>query len=508
MRRATGCAWTVEATVSDLAPFADNRRATTQPRCAKIPAGSLALLALLNLAGCATVPHVDATSAPSSTTSPSVSGARGALSQREAQVVLARLAAAAPNAGTLERHLAIEQAIAESPLFTGNSVQILQDGRETFPAMFDAIRGARQYIDLEYYIFEDVNCNGTRLSDLLISKRQAGVEINVIYDAVGSIATPSDFLSRLQQAGVTLVQFNPLNPLKAKAHYSINDRDHRKMLIADGAVAILGGVNLSSTYESAPRGLASPPSPDADSGTQAARTEPAEKPQEVWRDIDVEISGPVVTELQDLFLQHWRDQHGPPLGEHPATPPGKSQGSEIVRIVGSSPSRLTSRYYVTVLSAIRAAEHTVWITASYFVPTDQEKDDLMHAARHGIDVRLLLPSHSDSAPALAVQHSHYSGLLKAGVKIYERERDVLHSKTMIVDTVWSITGSSNFDHRSVLFNDEVDAVIIGASTGKQLEKIFQDELQRARRIDLASWRQRPAGAKLREQFWRLWQKLL
>ena len=507
MWRTSSCSWMANAAASGLPRFAINGRATPQSRCAKIP-GNLALLALLSLAGCATVPHVDTTSAPSATTSPHVSGARGALSPREAQVVLARLAAAAPNAGTVERHLAIEQVIAESPLFTGNSVQILQDGRETFPAMFDAIRGAHQYIDLEYYIFEDVDCNGTRLGDLLISKRHEGVEINVIYDAVGSIATPSDFLTRLQQAGVTLVQFNPLNPLKAKAHYSINDRDHRKMLIADGAVVILGGVNLSSTYESAPRGQASPPAPDTEGGAPTSKTESAEKSHEVWRDIDVEISGPVVTELQRLFLQHWRDQHGPALDERPAPPPGKSQGSEIVRIVGSSPSRLTSRYYVTVLSAIRAAEHTVWITASYFVPTDQEKDDLVRAARHGIDVRLLLPSHSDSAPALAVQHSHYSGLLKAGVKIYERERDVLHSKTMIVDTVWSITGSSNFDHRSVLFNDEVDAVIIGASTGKQLEKIFQDELQRAQRIDLATWRQRPAGAKLREQFWRLWQKLL
>jgi cardiolipin synthase len=120
----------------------------------------------------------------------------------------------------------------------------------------------------------------------------------------------------------------------------------------------------------------------------------------------------------------------------------------------------------------------------------------------------MVPSHSDSPPALAVQHSHYSDLLRAGVKIYERDEGVLHSKSMIIDTVWSITGSSNFDHRSVLFNDEVDAVVIGKSTGEQLEKIFQDDLQHAHLIDLATWEQRSAREKLREQFWLLWQKLL
>ena len=492
----------------DLAPPRSIKLDTPHRRHGEILSRITILLTLLSFAGCAAVPRVDTATAPSRIAAPRVSGARGPLSQLDAQAVFARLAAAAPNAGTLERHLAVEQAVAESPLFTDNRVQVLQDGRETFPAMFDAIRGARHYVDLEYYIFEDVSCNGTRLSDLLISKRQAGVEINVIYDAVGSIATPSDFLSRLQEAGVRLVQFNPLNPLKAKARYSINDRDHRKMLIADGDLEILGGVNLSSSYESAPQFQASTPDVGAGRNTAAEQAAPDAGPPEVWRDIDVEISGPVITELEKLFRQHWSEQHGSSLDERAEPQPKESQGSEIVRIVGSSPSRLTSRYYVTVLSAIRNAEHNIWITASYFVPTDQEKDDLMQAARHGIDVRLLLPSHSDSAPALAVQQSHYSGLLKAGVKIYEREKDVLHSKTMVVDTAWSIIGSSNFDHRSVLFNDEVDAVIIGASTGKQLEKIFQDELQRAHRVDLASWRLRSTVAKLREQFWRLWQKLL
>ena len=148
------------------------------------------------------------------------------------------------------------------------------------------------------------------------------------------------------------------------------------------------------------------------------------------------------------------------------------------------------------------------MTQAYFAPTHREKEDLIHAARRGVDVRLLLPSHSDSSPALQVQHSHYEALLRSGVKIFERNDGILHSKTMVVDGVWSITGSSNFDYRSVLFNDEVDAVVIGKNTGEQLSTLFEADLQHARAIDLESWRKRSIFTRINEQFWRLWEKLL
>ena len=150
----------------------------------------------------------------------------------------------------------------------------------------------------------------------------------------------------------------------------------------------------------------------------------------------------------------------------------------------------------------------IWITASYFVPTLQEKLDLERAARKGVDVRLLLPSHSDSSPALQVQHSHYAALMRAGVRIYERNDGILHSKTMVVDGVYSITGSSNFDHRSVLFNDEVDAVVLGVATARELGTLFENDLQNATPVDPEAWRRRSALTKLREHFWRLWEKLL
>lgn len=451
----------------------------------------LLLLGCLVLASCADVPVFDETLG--GTHSPSeieIMGARGALSKKQSKAIMSRLAAQAPDAGALERHLAVEQAVAESPLFAGNQVRILRDGEQTFPAMFAAIHGAKRYLYLEYYIFEDVSCNGEQLGDLLVAKAQEGVRIQLIYDGIGSIATPSDFFTRLQTAGIQVVQFNPPNPLHGGGHFSLNDRDHRKMLIADGTVVIVGGVNLSSTYQSAPGGSR------ATSG------------QDIWHDTDLEISGPVVVELEKLYQEHWREQGGPAVeaGEDPAPP--NADGSEVVRIIGSAPRRLKSRYYVTVLSAIRNAESNIWMTAAYFAPTHREKEDLIHAARRGVDVRLLLPSHSDSSPALQVQHSHYEALLRSGVKIYERDDGILHSKTMVVDGVWSITGSSNFDYRSILFNDEVDAVVLGKSTGEQLSTLFQQDLENAKAIDLSTWRKRSTLTRLREQFWRLWEKLL
>jgi cardiolipin synthase len=356
--------------------------------------------------------------------------------------------------------------------------------------MFAAIHGAKRYLFLEYYIFEDVSCNGEQLSDVLIGKAQEGVRIQLIYDGIGSISTDTEFFARLQAAGIQVVQFNPPNPLHAGGHFSLNDRDHRKMLIADGTQVIVGGVNLSSTYQSAP-------------GSSTVTSA-----QDVWHDTDLQISGPVVGQLEKLFQEHWREQGGPPMSTGDDSPPPNADGSEVIRIIGSAPRRLKSRYYVTVLSAIRNSEKNIWMTAAYFAPTHREKEDLIHAARRGVDVRLLLPSRSDSSPALHVQHSHYEALLRSGVKIYERNDGILHSKTMVVDGVWSITGSSNFDYRSVLFNDEVDAVVIGKDTGEQLSTLFESDLQHAQAIDLESWRKRSIFTKIREQFWRLWEKLL
>jgi len=425
-----------------------------------------------------------------------VRNTNGSLSARQAHAILAHLKASAPNGGALVRHLAVEQAVADNPLYTSNQVRILRDGEETFLAMFAAIRAAQHHIHLEYYIVEDVEYGGEHLSDLLIGKRQLGVEVAIIYDDVGSSNTPPAFFDRLKDAGVQVLQFHPLNPLKAKGRYSVNDRDHRKMLIVDGSRAIVGGVNMSHTYQSE--------SPISGSG----EGKPNDLAAQHWRDTDLDVTGPVVAELERLFLSHWPPEKLEELGDGQYFPRVDAQGSEVVRIIGSVPARSQSRYYITLLAAIESADATIWITTGYFVPTRQEREQLAAAARRGIDVRLMLPSLSDSRASLAVQHSTYDELLKAGVKIYEQDGAILHSKTIVVDHVWSVVGSSNVDHRSVLFNDEVDAVILGATTGHAFEKLFDSDLDHAHRVSIEAWRHRPLRERFRERFWSLTERLL
>jgi cardiolipin synthase len=447
------------------------------------------------LVGCASVPDIDrSVGQPSAAASkPQIVGAQGPLSAKQSKALLDRISTEPGDAGVLKRHLAIEQAVAESPLVAGNRTQILRDGAEIFPAMFDAIRGAKDHINLEYYIFEDVESGGQKLGDLLIAKRREGVAVNVIYDSYGSDSTPSAFFDRLKQAGVKFVDFNPIDPLSAKNGYAPNDRDHRKILIVDGATAIVGGVNLSTTYQRSGIGKSQGPKGE---------------PSETWHDIDLEIQGPVVAQLQTLFLDHWTAQKdAPPDGANffPKVPP---KGNEVVRIIGSTPEEQIPRYYVTLLSAIRSAEKRIWVMAAYFVPTHQEMEDLTDAARRGVDVRLLVPDHSDSPTSLSVQHASYSDLLEAGVKIYETQNEVLHSKMVTVDGAWSVIGSSNFDHRSVIFNDEVDAVVLGNDTGNELAAMFEEEQRNARAIDLATWEDRPFDERLDETFSRILENLL
>ncbi|MGA8707281.1 MAG: phospholipase D-like domain-containing protein [Steroidobacteraceae bacterium] len=451
------------------------------------------LPALLALTGCTQIPTIPEPLVTDVPAQISVAGARGALSQRAANALIKQLAAQAPDGGALEHHLAVEQVVAGSPLYTGNRVSILRDGQNTFGAIFGAIRAARRYLYLEYYTLEEIEYGEQRLSDLLIQRQNEGLQITVLYDSVGSISTPKEFFDRLAAAGIHVHDFNPLNPLTR--HFAINERDHRKLLLADGELAIIGGVNLSTDYESGP--LAS--------GAERH----AEQAHEPWHDTDLRIEGPAVGELKTLFDQHWLQQGGEPqaLAGNGDTP--GAQGDQVVRIIGSQAGgRLSPRYYATLLSSIRSAESSIDVTAAYFAPTHQESQALLRAARRGVRVRLLLPSHSDSFPVLAVQRSHYHAMLRAGIEIYEREDGILHSKIVVADGVWSILGSSNFDHRSVLFNDEIDAVIIGAKTGAALDDYFRQDIGNAQRVEAASWDQRPISERLRERFWRLWETLL
>jgi cardiolipin synthase A/B len=365
----------------------------------------------------------------------------------------------------------------------GNQLRVLQDGKETLPAVFQAIRSACRYVHLEYYVMEDVHVHGESLSELLIAKCKSGVQIAIIFDAVGSSRTPPDFFAGLQRHGVHVLPFNPVNPLKLRSRYSLNCRDHRKILIVDGMIAMVGGINMSRAYESDPV-------------------------QRRWRDTDLQVQGPAVAHLQRLFLEHWCSHGGTALEERGFYPPLPQPGQDRVAIVASGPRRGGSRFYDVLRAALRAAQRRIWITAGYFLPTPELMNELAQAAGRHVDVKLLLPSHNDSVAALAVQRSTYARLLDAGVEILERNSVILHSKSAVIDQSWSCVGTSNIDARSVRYNDEVDAIVVGTTTAARLAQLFLDDVSKARRIEPAAWRARPVLQKVREAFWRPWQGVL
>jgi cardiolipin synthase A/B len=449
----------------------------------------LILVLCLLLAACAEVPELPDNTP---TAKPVILGTRGPLTDKQSKALFARLGPDGQD--MLQRHLAVEQAVAETPLLAGNRTRVLENGPDTFRAMFEAIRAAQDHVNLEYFILEDVKVDDMSLGDLLVAKRHQGVQVNVIYDSYGSIDTPDLFFDRLIREGISVVQYHPFNPIDAVAGgYSPNDRDHRKILVVDGKLAIVGGVNLSAAYTS------------AGPGHPRKKDDPQSLP---WRDTDLQIEGPAVAQLQHLFLDQWQGQQGPALDTRTFFPTLADKGREAVRIIGSSPDRNQPRFYVTLLSAIRTAQKRVWLNTAYFVPTPQEMEDLIGAAKRGADVRIEVPDSSDSDLAIAVQHSRYEDLLEAGVQIYETHDEILHSKSAVIDGVWSVIGSSNFDHRSVIFNDEVDAVVVGGDTAQSLEALFAKDFAKANRIELAAWKDRPLVEKMREMIARTSQSML
>jgi cardiolipin synthase len=294
----------------------------------------------------------------------------------------------------------------------------------------------------------------------------------------------------MAREGIQIVEFNPVNPFVAGADWSLNQRDHRKLLIVDGRVAFLGGINISSVYSggSSRKGMLARPT-----GTPA------------WRDTDLQLRGPAVAELQKLFLATWTAQGGPPLSDAAHFPPPEVAGGEVVRAIGSSPEEPFSLIYATLLSAIDSADTSVHLTNAYFAPDPQLLERLEAAAARGVDVRLILPARTDSWIVFHAGRAYYERLLRAGVKIHERRGVVLHSKTALVDGVWATVGSTNLDWRSFLHNHELNAVVLGTGFGAQVQAMFDKDLAESDEITLAAWLRRPLSLRIKEMMARLWE---
>jgi cardiolipin synthase len=447
---------------------------------------------LLLAGGCATLPDTDAAIERHKAQAARFEDANGPLSAQRSAAVLAELKRKSGDVDILEKQMVLEQAINGSPLIIGNKVTLLLDGTATYTAMFAAIRAATDHVNLESYIIEDDE-TGRQFADLLLQKQAQGVQVNVIYDSVGGIRTPKAFFERLKAGGIQVLEFNPINPLVGDTPWLINNRDHRKLLVVDGRTAFLGGINISSLYSSGPIGRRK--------GGEIRKVS-------AWRDTDLQLEGPVVGELQKLFMDTWDKQHGKPLANKKYFPALKSRGNEIVRAIGSTPDDPYSLIYLTLISAIGNAEKAVYLTSAYFVPDPQLLKALIDAARRGVDVKLVLPSYSDSAVVFQAGRSHYSSLLDGGVKLYERGGVLLHAKTAVIDGVWSTVGSTNLDWRSFLDNDEINAVIIGREFGQKMQDMFAEDLEASKQIDREQWEHRGITLRLKEGAARLWARLL
>jgi len=450
------------------------------------PAHSLAL-GLAVLAGCATLPDAQRDRAEPHAQQVEFEGAQGPVSAARGEAILAKLEGGGGASDVLEKHLAYEQAVnAGSPLVLGNKLTVLQNGPATYQAMFTAIRGAKDHINLETFIFDDDEA-GQKFSELLLERQAAGVQVNVIYDSVGSLTTPAAFFERLRAGGVNVLEFNPVNPLAGnKDEWLLNNRDHRRQLVVDGRIAFTGGVNISDTYSSAP-GKRRKQKPGED-----------DRPTVGWRDTHIRIEGPVVAEFQKLFMETWARQKGRRLAERNYFPELRAQGGEIVRAIGSTPADPDSLIYLTLMSAITHAELEVHLTIAYFAPDPQLLKALIDAARRGVEVSLVLPDYTDSWPIFHLGRSYYTKLLKGGVRIYERRGAVMHAKTACIDGVWSTIGSTNTDWRSFLHNDEINAVILGRGFAAQMNAMFANDVAESQPIVLERWRDRSWWNRVKE----------
>ena len=407
-----------------------------------------------------------------------------------------RLIVAAATDSLLDEYLGMSARLIGEPLITGNRVDLLVDGPATYAAMFEAIRGSRRSIDLQSFIFDEVEHGGSRLTDLLAERASAGVSIRVLVDGVGSRGA-GKILEQLTAAGVTTCVFNPVGRSLLRPA-RLNHRDHRKIVVVDGGEdSFAGGINFSRVYRS---------------GSSFFSRRSRASIDEGWRDTHVRIRGPGARRLRELFTDTWSKQGCP--GEPfesavdlPRAGIGKVGGT-VVQIVPSSPDSERNLTYLSVLGAVAFAQDSVAVTMAYFVPDERLEETLMGAARRGVEVRIILPSFSDFTGVFHAGRSHYQPLLEAGVRIFEQENAFLHAKTVVVDGLWSTVGSTNWDWRSFMHNDEVSVVIIDEVFAGRMRRLFEDDLANSTEVTLESWSERSFTNRLLERFWSGFERLL
>jgi len=337
--------------------------------------------------------------------------------------------------------------------FPGNRVQLLPHGGDFFPALFAVIDSAVSRICIEFYIIK-ADTTGMLFSQAVKRAVSRGVEVLLIYDALGCFDTPDSYWTDLRRAGVQCLPFNP--PSFARLRF-LDIRDHRKLVVVDGQTAFVGGLNVGDEYSGY--------------GESYAR----------WRDVGMRLDGPASGELQRIFFATWARLRGQPRPR--SVHRGKNGSGEAdVVIVNGRPHMNRPLIRNAFRIAMSGAEETIQIITPYFVPGPRVVRSLLRAIRRGVRIQIILPSISDVPVVKIVGRAYLKPLLEAGVEIYERLDTILHAKVMSVDGRWVTLGSANLDLRSFHRNFEINVIIASQTFGQQIDSLFKEELAKSRRI--------------------------
>ena len=374
--------------------------------------------------------------------------------------------------------------LSESPITGCNRSQVLTNGEEAFAAMLKEMEQAKHHLHVEFYIFRD-DVIGTKFQDVMIRKAQEGVKVRFICDGLGSHKMSWNFIRKLQEAGVEFHYFLP--PLIATIDRRVNYRNHRKIVVVDGRIGFVGGINVGDDY----LGLY----PEVG----------------FWRDTHVQIEGDAVYFLQNTFLNDWKLASGEQITEPQLTelfPPHICSGDERIQILGSGPDQDWDAIQEMCFGAISVACERIYITTPYFIPDPALYEALKTAAVSGVDVKIIIPYQSDSRLVHLASLSYVEELLRAGVKFYQYRKGFVHAKVMIVDDLLATVGTANMDMRSFFYNFELTAVLFEASAIDHLIQDFERDLEVCSTIDVKVFQQRSQWQKGAEMLSRMLSPLL
>jgi cardiolipin synthase len=372
-----------------------------------------------------------------------------------------------------------------SPLMGNNDVRVLVNGEKKFPEVINALKAAKDHIHVEYYIYDDDEI-GREIENVLIQKAREGVRVRFVYDDFGSRSIRRKMVGRMRNAGIAAFPFYKIRFIAFANR--LNYRNHRKIIVIDGVVAFVGGINVSDRY--------------VNNG----------KENLFWRDTHLRIEGPGVHYLQYLFLCDWNfcaSQQVKPedcFFPDPASLPHK--GDKILQIAASGPDSDSPTILYSLLQAIHLAEEEILITTPYFIPGESIQDALIVSAMGGVSIKLLVPGISDSKIVNLAARSYYSELLTAGVEIYLYQKGFVHAKSIVVDRKLAIVGTANMDIRSFDLNFEVNAIVYDEETAITLADIFTDDIGNATKINADEWNSRSMANQLLEKTARLVSPLL